>query len=143
MKHFATLLCESTIPNKRLPNFAFRIRTKHFRSSPCNQCFRMCPPLCRGRHHQPPGILRQHHLLHHSSQHEPVCWRRFLHERVPPTQAHFQGETGRGPVWRSIFSFAAPMLALIWCFRDILDSSACCLSSRVMLIYLYSSQFEN
>lgn len=134
MMQFMTWICESVMPNKLSSNFTFQIRTKHFQSSPCNQCFRRCPPLCRGRHHQPPGILRQQHPLHHGSQHEPVCWHRFLHERVPPTQAHLQGETGRGPVWRSIFSFIAPMLALIWLFRDIIDLSAFCLSSRFMSI---------
>lgn len=56
------------------PLFHIRVKHLHLLSSPHNQCFRQRPALCRGRHHQPSGVLRQQHLLHHCSQHQSVCW---------------------------------------------------------------------
>lgn len=57
--------------------------------------------LCRGGHHQRAGIFR--HVFHHSCQQQPDHRSWFSHEGVPQREPHLQGETGRGPVWRSTF----------------------------------------
>lgn len=93
------------------------------RESPCSRWLRRCPPLCGGRYHQLAGVFRQRHLLHHSRQHQSLYWHWFINERVPQTQAHLQGETGRGPVWRSIYNFVDQYLEMVIELTELIFSS--------------------
>lgn len=117
------------------PSFLFQIRIEYPLQSLCSRRLRWCPPLCWGRYHQSAGVFGQQHLLHHSCQHEFLCWHRFIHEGVPQTEAHLQGETGRGPVWRSMPSSSNVCWRCFKGFKLIFSSPPLCCCNFIAIIY--------